>query len=79
MDNIKRLLPIRKYQLQHPLFVVFNIHLTHFNAYRTSHYDRVLRTLTSENGANIDKNYVHLVPNIINLDSSIESRGKYDD
>ena len=76
MDKIKRILPIREYQLKTPLFVVFNINLNHYNAYGTQHYDRLYRALTNTRGANLAKDSVHLVPNITNLDTSIEVRGK---
>ena len=74
MDNIKMVLPIRNYQLKNPLVVAFNIHLTHYNAFGVSHYQRLFDTLTNRKGANISKNSVMLLPNITNLDQSIEIR-----
>ena len=76
MDNIKKILPIRNYSLQNPMFVVFNIQLPHYNAYGSIHYDRVYKALTNPRGANLDSKSVYLVPNVTNLDSCIESRGK---
>ena len=74
MDKLKRVLPIRKYQLSNPLVVAFNIHLTHYNAYGVSHYQRLLNTLNNPKGANLNKGSVYLLPNITGLESSIESR-----
>ena len=68
MDNIKRILPIRKYQLNNPLVIVFNIHLNHYNSYGTKHYDRLFNTLTDTNGENLNKDSVYLLPNITNMD-----------
>ena len=76
MDNIKRVLPIRNYALQNPLFVVFNIQLTHYNAYGSMHYQRVYKALTNGAGANLAEDSVYLVPNVTNLDTSIEARAK---
>jgi hypothetical protein len=76
MDNIKRALPIRNYQLTSPLVVAFNIHLTHYNAYGLGHYQRLINTLTNKRGANMNKNTVYLLPNITNLDTSIEIRAQ---
>ena len=76
MDNLKKVLPIRNYQLKHPLFVAFNIHLTHYNAYGVSHYQRLFDALTHSSGAKLAKKSVYLLPNITNLDTSIEIRGK---
>lgn len=45
MDNLVKRLPIRNYKLKHPLFVTFNVHLTHYNSYGTKHYDRLYDTL----------------------------------
>jgi len=47
MDNIKRVLPIRNFALSQPLVIAFNIHLTHYNAFGTRHYDRLVSTLTN--------------------------------
>ena len=74
MDNIKRVLPIRKYQLQKPLVIAFNIHLTHLNAYGTAHYDRLKDVLLRKSGANLSEQSVYLLPNVTNLDTSIERR-----
>ena len=46
MDNLTRVLPIRNYNLSHPLIVVFNIHLSHYNAFGNLHYQRIFKTLT---------------------------------
>lgn len=67
MDNIKRVIPLRKYALQQPLVVAFNIHLTHHNAFGNKHYHRVLESLTSTRGANLGKDKVYLLPNVTNL------------
>jgi pimeloyl-ACP methyl ester carboxylesterase len=75
MDNLKKILPIRNYALRDPLVVVFNIHQTHHNAFGNLHYNRVRDTLISKEGANLDPKSVHLLPNLTNLDTSIESRG----
>ena len=53
MDNIKRVLPIRKYQLEKPLVIAFNIHLTHYNAFGNRHYARLLKTLTNPKNGNL--------------------------
>jgi hypothetical protein len=74
MDNLKKVLPIRNYQLKYPLFVAFNIHLPHYNAFGVSHYERLLNTLTNPKGANLSKNSVYLLPNVTNMDNSIETR-----
>ena len=42
MDNIKKVLPLRKYKLKKPLVIAFNVHLTHYNAFGTRHYDRLV-------------------------------------
>ena len=73
MDNIRKVLPIRKYDLTKPLVVVFNIHLTHFNAFGTRHYDRLAKCLVSN--AKLKNDKVLLLPNITNMEQSIESRG----
>jgi hypothetical protein len=57
-----------------PLFIVFNIHLTHYNAYGTTHYKRIINSLQNRGKANLKD--VHLIPNITNLSSTIESRAK---
>ena len=74
MDNIKRVLPIRSYKLRNPIVIAFNIHLTHFNAFGTRHYDRLARSLMQH--AQVQKRKVILLPNITNLEQSIESRGE---
>ena len=76
MDNLRKVLPIRSYGLQHPLVVAFNIHLSHYNAYGTRHYDRLQKALTDPAGANLEKDRVYLLPNITNFDTSIEIRGQ---
>lgn len=73
MDNLRKVLPIRSYQLQKPLVIAFNIHLTHYNAYGTQHYDALPRTLRLTDGANLQN--VYLLPNVTNFHSSIETRG----
>lgn len=75
MDNIKRVLPIRKYKLQNPIVIAFNIHLTHYNAFGNRHYERLVRTLTNSEGANVSRNSVYLLPNITNMNQTIETRG----
>ena len=55
MDNIKKVLPIRSYQLKNPLVIAFNIHLTHYNAFGVAHYQRLIDTLTNRKGANMNK------------------------
>ena len=74
MDNIKRVLPIRNYKLRHPIVIAFNMHLTHFNAFGTRHYDRLVHTLTKR--SRVEASKVLLLPNITNLEQSIESRGQ---
>lgn len=76
MDNLKKVLPIRSHQLKSPLVVAFNIHLTHYNAFGLSHYQRLFDTLTNKRGANMERRSVHLLPNITNLDTSIEIRAQ---
>ena len=76
MDNLRRALPIRKYQLQKPLVIAFNMHLSHYNAYGTKHYDRLKKLLTSANDANLSADSVYLLPNVTNMTSSIDSRGQ---
>lgn len=76
MDNLKRVLPIRNFQLKSPLFVMFNIHLPHYNAFGVKHYERLYNVLTNSKGANMKRNTVYLVPNVVNLDQSIEIRAK---
>ena len=56
------------------MVVAFNIHLTHYNAFGTKHYQRLYDALTNPEGANLDKNSVYLLPNVTNLDTSIEIR-----
>ena len=64
MDNIKRIIPLRKYQLNHPVFVAFNIHLNHYNAYGLKHFERVEESLRNYYGANLRSSY--LLPCITN-------------
>lgn len=58
MDNLRRLIPLRKYQLNSPVFLAFNIHLNHYNAYGLSHYERVEAALRSKTGANLRSAYL---------------------
>ena len=76
MNNIKRVLPIRNYQIKNPLFVTFNIHLTHYNAFGTENYNRIKNVLTKKEYAGLNYDSVYLLPNITNLDTSIEERGQ---
>jgi len=76
MDNLKIKSPLRQYKLVKPLVIVFNIHLSHFNAYGTKHYDRLYKTLTNPDGANMDPSTVYLLPNVTNLSTSIEQRAE---
>ena len=74
MDNIKRNIPIRQYKLAQPLVLAFNIHLSHYNAFGNSQYQRLYDILTNPKGANLDKRSVYLLPNVTNLDTSIDIR-----
>jgi hypothetical protein len=76
MDNIKRILPIRNHQLKSPLVVAFNIHLTHYNAFGTENYNRIKHVLTKKDYAGLNYNSVYLMPNITNLDTSIDQRAQ---
>ena len=51
------------------------MHLTTYNAFGTAHYDRVKNILHNTKGANMNKNSVYLLPNITNVDQSIDIRG----
>ena len=75
MNNLQRALPIRKYALRNPLVIAFNIHLSHYNAYGTKHYDRLKEALMRPDEAAMSSEEVILLPNVTNLTSSIESRG----
>ena len=74
MDKLKRVIPLRQFQIQSPLFLTFNIHLNHYNAFGSDHYQAAFNALTNHRGANL-KN-VHFLPNIVNMDQSIESRAQ---
>ncbi len=74
MDNLRKALPIRNYNLKHPIVVAFNIHLPHYNAYGTKHYDRLKNTLINENGARVADDKVLLLPNVVNVQQTIETR-----
>jgi len=52
------------------------MHLTHFNAFGTRHYDRLFKTLTNPRGARLQKDKVYFLPNVTNLTSNIETRGQ---
>lgn len=75
MENLRRALPIRKYALRDPIVFAFNIHLSHYNAFGTKHYDRIKAALLEKENAGLDPEKVILLPNVTNLTSSIESRG----
>lgn len=55
---------------------MFNIHLPHYNAFGVKHYQRLHDVLTNPKGANMKQNTVYLVPNVVNLDQSIEIRAQ---
>ena len=75
MENLRRALPIRKYALRDPIVIAFNIHLSHYNAFGTNHYDRIKNALVQQDNADLDPEKVILLPNVTNMTSSIESRG----
>ena len=71
MDKLQKHFPIRNRKVKHPIVFTFNILMSHFLAYKQSHYLAIQKIIQHYN--KVDNFY--LLPNITNVSMTIEERG----